>query len=432
MKRQLAVLLSAILVVLVVAAAVQVFAYARRPIPPPQTTATTPPFRTIVVGTGLSAAAFLYFLSPGLRASVSLRESSSRAGGRVLTTTQTIQPVNTAQQAFEYGAWAFDSFTSARTMAVLLSLQVPLTPQVQLRSRSFVYAAGVRTSWPGVPKDLVDPGAWRAFTNLGVSDLTEVSVSTLTPFVLPEFCLVPTGLGWQGVVLRGLGLRPVTYGKRLQRLSVSGGWVTLEYADGTSERVRAVLLTCSPKELADIAGVLPEVLAAMESLVSVTQGILYATWTAQTAGWMEAQGFVAAAASTDLPVGRVITINSNVLRCEVSGSEDVTFWTEEILRRGMTSACAQVQQQLQAVFPDAEVSAPESVSFRGWPAARCLWRGGVDIGATRQLLQRPCGAGAPVWWSSGDIGADQGTVEGCLAAAEEAAAAWGTLDVRVP
>jgi hypothetical protein len=422
-----------------------------------------PSGRWLVIGTGLSAAAVILAMDAPLRASTGLREASTRFGGRVLTTLQPAIPVSTTAQAFEFGAWVVDPQLHSATLQTLQVLQMPTVTQYINYSASFMFTHGAFAPLPPVPQppsqpaaayasvDAAAAAAWFAHTGMSVADAPTAALGALANLLLPETCIVPAGLGWQSVVLRAIGLTPVQYEQRVVQISVGGsgnsralstpvppasnpvagvgcasapGTLTVHYAAGQVETVQGLVLTCAATHLASIQGVLPEVLQGVErALVSVSQGVLVATWAAQDV-WWPAVGFVNALAATDTRLGHIVTIGSTTLRCSITSTAAINEWSATIVGEGIAAAATAMATTLKTIFPSARVVPPVHLTFRGWPAGLWLWTAGTDVERAAAMLARPLGPNVPVWWASSDIApAFQNRVEGAIQSGQRVAAA---------
>jgi hypothetical protein len=412
-----------------------------------------PADRWAVIGTGLAAATAVYYMEPPLRAATSMREASARFGGRVLTAPKSIAPMNTVTQALEFGAWVYDAFGHTRVKALLLDLQVTTYLQVFYPAQSFTYFNGVRQPWPPVPTlapnaahmryaDIPadEQAAWQAHTGISVADAPDASAGAVWNLIIPITAAVVTGLGWQAVPTRAIRSTQVQYGHQLNAISVAGGFssggfgesggnspaaptsVRLQYTSGDAEDVQGVVLACGPADLAAIDGVTADAKAAIaESLIPITQGVLYGQWPAADV-WWPAAGFDHAVAATDTHLGRIGTADAGTLRCKVTGVDTVTYWTQLIVNEGMAAAAAAMAALLSTVF-GVPVPAPAYVTFRGWPNGLWLWKTNVNSADARARMVRPCGKNAPVWWACADISDNQGWAEGAVEAGLAAAAA---------
>ena len=403
------ILVACILALLVTAALVATavaYASVQKPERPP---VQLPRDRWAVVGTGLAAATVVYYMAPPLRAATSMREASTRFGGRILTAPKSIAPMNTVTQALELGAWTFDAFGHTRLKALLLELQITTYLQVFYPAQSFTFYGCTRRPWPEVPvvadanqryADVAPAtqAAWLAHTGIGVADAPDASVNAVWNTVIPITAAVVTGLGWQAVP-------------------------TLQYTSGDAEDVQGVVLACGPADVAAIAGVTADALAAIrDCLVPVTQGVLYGQWAAKDVWWPQL-GVDHAVVATDTYLGRVCTADAGTLRCKVTGQAAVTYWTDWIVKEGMAAAATAMAAMLATVFGVDTLPPPAFVSFRGWPNGLWLWKAGVDPAAARRRMVRPCGPNVPVWWACADISDNQGWAEGAVEAGLAAAAA---------
>jgi hypothetical protein len=363
-----------------------------------------------------------------------MREASMRFGGRILTTPKSIAPMNTITQALELGAWVFDSFGHTRLKALLLELQVTTYLQVFYPGQSFTFYGGKRQPWPPVPV-VSNPNAryadvapetqdaWLAHTGVGVADAPDASVNAVWNMVIPITASVVTGLGWQAVPTRAIVSTQVLYGRQLMAVRPTAAGVTLQYTSGDAEDVQGAILACGPADMAAIAGVTADAQAAIrDSLVSVSQGVVYGQWAAKDVWWPQL-GFENAVVATDTYLGRVGTADAGTLRCKVTGQAAVTYWTDLIVKEGMAAAATAMAAMLATVFGVDSVPPPAYVSFRGWPNGLWLWKAGVDPAAARKRMVRPCGPDVPVWWACADISDNQGWAEGAVEAGLAAAAA---------
>ena len=112
---------------------------------------TVPEGKWVVLGTGIGASAFVYYLNPVIRSSTSVREASQRFGGRILSQPPSLTPMNTRTQALELGGWVFDTFGHTYVKQFLLQLQVPTLLQIFSPKQAFTYFGGKRAPWPAVP-----------------------------------------------------------------------------------------------------------------------------------------------------------------------------------------------------------------------------------------------------------------------------------------
>jgi len=429
--RVLAACILALLVTAALVATAVAYASVQKPERPP---VKLPKDRWAVVGTGLAAATVVYYMAPPLRAATSMREASTRFGGRILTAPKSIAPMNTVTQALELGAWMFDAFGHTRLKALLLELQITTYLQVFYPAQSFTFYGGKRQPWPAVPvvadanqryADVAPAAqaAWLAHTGIGVADAPDASVNAVWNTVIPITAAVVTGLGWQAVPTRAIVSAQVQYGRQLRAIRPGGAGVTLQYTSGDAEDVQGAVLACGPADVAAIAGVTADALAAIrDCLVPVTQGVVYAQWAARDVWWPQL-GFDHAVVGTDTYLGRVCTADAGTLRCKVTGQAAVTYWTDLIVKEGMAAAAAAMAAMLATVFGVETLPPPAYVSFRGWPNGLWLWKAGVDPAAARKRMVRPCGPNVPVWWACADISDNQGWAEGAVEAGLAAAAA---------
>jgi hypothetical protein len=407
------------------------------PIPKKTTNPPLPLNRLVLIGTGLSAACFVHYLSPPLRAAVDVREATPRFGGRVLSGQQAVQPVSTLLPMNEFGAWKYDHFKHGLTINFLYDLQVPVLPQVYMPAQSFVFFGGVRKPWPSPPVvpsgaeatpyasvDADTAQAWLAYTGIPQSEAGSASLQAVATAILPAQCGVPAGMGWTDVALRGFGQTFIQYGQKLDRISTAGEkqLIKLHYANGEEEEVGSLVLTCTPSQLLEIAGVLSDVKDTVQTaLTSADQGVIYATWMGSNV-WWPATGFQAAVAATDTILGSITVASPGVLRCSITGAAAVAHWTQAFVAPSQDAVKQEIVGLLATVFGVAAVPLPVAVSFRSWPQSLWLWTAGVDVVSTRAQLSRPCGMDMPVFWASGDLSDVQNRVEGCVQAGLAAAA----------
>lgn len=395
-----------------------------------------PTGRWAVVGTGISAAAVIHYMDPRLRASASMREASARFGGRILTQTKSISPMNTLTQALEFGAWLYDTFSHTYVKAFLLELQVPTFLQIFTPGESFTYFGGAKQPWPAVPTlpadvaynqiPVEDLNAWQAHTGVPVALAPNASAKSVWNLTIPITAATVTGLGWQAVPFDAIKNTSIQYNRHLNKIDVKNG-VTLSYASGETENVEGVVLTCPATDLVNIKGITVDAQKCLVAAFShVTLGVLYAQWTAGNIWWPQL-GFDHAVAATDTPLGRISTCDGGVLRCKIAGEEAVNFWTDILVKDGVAAAADQVAVLLAAIFGQANIPPPAFVSFRGWPHSLPLWNFGVNKDTVRKCVLRPCGPDAPVWWTSGDASNNQGWVEGCVEAAVSTARSINTF-----
>ena len=263
-----------------------------------------------------------------------------------------------------------------------------------------------------------------AHTGIPVEAAPSASAKAVWNLTIPITAAVVTGLGWLSVPFRAVQNIDIAYGRQLSSIEPNkdGGLIVLQYSSGDVEDVDGAVLTCTPGDLTAIKGILPDVVRCVnDSLLVVTQGVLYAQWTAGTVWWPQT-GFQTAVAATDTPLGRIATADAGVLRCKITGPEFVNFWTDIIVKSGLQAAASQVGSILSTVF-GVSVPPPTYVSFRGWPNSLYLWKYGVDRDAVRNFVLRPCGRDVNVWWSSGDVSNNQGWYEGSIEAAVSTAKA---------
>jgi len=386
-----------------------------------------------VLGTGIGASAVVYYLNPLIRSSTAIREASNRFGGRVLSQPPSLTPMNTRSQALELGGWVFDTFGHTYVKQFLLELQVPTLLQIFMPNQSFTYFGGTRGPWPAVPTIPADMmygdvpqesrNAWLAHTGIPVDAAPTASAKAVWNLIIPITAAAVTGLGWLSVPFRAVQNILISYGQQLNAIESSpDGKITLRYTSGDVENVEGAVLTCPPGDLTAIKGILPSTVKCInDSLLSFTQGVLYAQWTASTVWWPQT-GFQNAVAATDTPLGRIATADAGTLRCKITGPEFVNYWTDLIVKSGSQAAASQVGSILSTVF-GVLVPPPTYVSFRGWPNSLYLWKYGVNRDAVRNCVLRPCGRDVKVWWSSGDVSNNQGWYEGAVEAAVSTAKA---------
>jgi hypothetical protein len=388
--------------------------------------------RLLVVGTGMTAAAFVHALGAADRARVTVREASQRVGGQALSCPGPLTHVSTAHTPQEFGAWIFDDRVHTQTAALLVALGVRWKPLPLITPESLLWTpAGTQPlaeAQEADPGPSTDPDVWFARTGWHKEDTVDVAPDIVAAQRVPAVGSVPTGFGWQDVVLRALGRTPVEYGRRLAAVETGpGGAVRLQYASGDEDDVHAgsgdvVLLTLSPPQMARVGGLPAATAAAIRSsFVTLPVGILYLTY-AGTGVWWPATGWTAGCVLTTLRIGRVTIVGANTLRCSVSGETDVTWWNTLLVTRGTAAVGAAVAEQLSTVF-GVTTPPPASASFLGWPQGISLWRtpAGADRDRVLRLLQRPWGADVPIHWASADLSATPGWVQGAVEAGQEAA-----------
>ena len=394
-----------------------------------------------VVGAGVAAAAFLNTYraltgAGGAESSIRFHvaEAGVRAGGRALTTVAPITPVSTATAPREFAAWIFRAAPGDRTTTFLSDIGVQSTPIDLLTPGTFVWDAGARRPLGPLPAtQFLDAGPgtptaalWLAHTGFTPQVAPGAADDLMRAQDVPVRASVPTGFGWQDVVLRGIGSTPVVYGRLLETVTPGrDGRVTLGYASGDVEVVDGVVLTLPPRELLGITTLPAAARAAItRSFITVSEGVLYATWGGTTSSWFSAVGFTAGMVMTTLPVGRVCRTTTGEVRCTMSGNANVAFWNDLLVVQGQQAAGAAMAAQLRQVFGDDTIPAPDNMAFRGWHDAVGFWTVPAQERAAIQLqLSRPWGPGVPIYWASSDLSTTPGWVEGAIESGQLSAAA---------
>ena len=390
----------------------------------------------LAIGTGLTATATLWHLSPPVRATFGFRESNQRLGGRVLTTPHPVLPVSTWTQAMEFGAWDVDPIAHAETLQYLQALQVQTTLQYTQEAVSFVFTRGRARAFPALPEALDASAAYStlpaaaalalwAHTGVTVDDAPDAALGAVLPLAASPVSVVPTGAGWIDVCLRAVGLVPVQYGARLRRVSArADNSLRCEYDSGSLEDAQGVLFTGAPDAALALQGLPAQFSARVRaSLLPVSLGVMYITYTAQDT-WWPALGFVDATAATDTDLGIVRTAEPSTLRACMSSATTINAWTALIAGQGVDAAKARVAQILATIFQQPTVPLPAAIAFRGWPAALWLWRANIDVPKTAAALSRPFGPDVPFIWACSELSAAApNRVQGCVTMATAAAAA---------
>jgi hypothetical protein len=374
----------------------------------------------VMVGAGLAAAAFL--TQTHHPQAFVVAEASDRAGGRALTTVPPSTPVSTTTAPREFAAWIFRSSPGGRTSQFLDALGVQSATIDLVSPSSFIYLPdGTRTPFgtlPSTPYSVETGPQWLAHTGFSPAIAPRASEDLIRAQDLPPRALVPTGFGWQDVVLRGIGGTPVTYNLLLEAVEpTDDGRVALSYASGDTQVVDGVVLTLTPRQMLGISTLPPSARRTIEdSFVTVSEGVLYATWSGSTT-WFTTVGFTGGVVATSLPVGRMYRTNTGEIRCSMTGTANVEFWNNLLVVQGAHAAAAAMAQQLREVFGVGEdvISPPDNMAFRGWRDAVGFWaRNNVDRTAIQVALTRPWGTSAPIFWASSDLSSTPGWVEGAI------------------
>ena len=265
-------------------------------------------------------------------------------------------------------------------------------------------------------ESLSQEDAFALWANTGVLAPLNASAQVVSNLSQLSIMCVPAGMGWQDVAFRAVGMDIVLYNQILESIQTMTGEkdIILEYASGYSERVSGVILTIPPGAMMSIKGILPSVQILLKSsLVSVSIGVLYATWSAQDVWWTKA-GFQNGFAQTDTELGRISIINATGVRFIVTGALLVNTWTSTFVQiGGMNQAMKLISDRLTAIF-NTTIPNPQSVSYRSWKDGIWMWTADTDIDMAVSKCWRPMGNDVNVWWSSGDVSKNQGWVEGCI------------------
>ncbi len=401
---------------------------ARQPTQRREATTPTPPghARIAVVGCGLAAASFIHALGTPAKAQVVVYEAENRVGGRALSTTQPLVPVSTQTPMREFAAWIFIPGKHSYTTRMLDQLGVSTIPVVLLTPQSFRWSpeTGKQSfgTLPSCPADATlaqcSPTAdtdalWFAHTGVLPSLVPDAVSSYVQDLDLPPSALTPSGFGWQDVVLRGVGRRPVLYDRIVNEVRVvqqegRSSMVQLMFASGDVTTADHVVLTVPPHRLLQIRG-LPAAAQALirRSFTTLSVGILYLAWTGESSWWGSQLGCVA----TTLPIGRVFFLSATDMRCSTCGSDNVAFWNSLMVTQGAAQVAEEVARQLSQVFGGA-VPPPANAGFRGWLDAVSLLT--TRDAATLHALTRPWGPAVPIWWASSDLSTSPGWVEGAV------------------
>jgi hypothetical protein len=432
----LAVLLVLVLATLVVAA----FCLANKnntPIPTTRTPTSTPHLHQpprhkhwTVVGAGVAAAAFMKATeNPSV---FTISEAGNRAGGRALTTVPPITPVSTATAPREFAAWIFRANPGDRTTQFLRDIGVQSTSIDLVVPTSFIYTPdNTRVPFGVLPSTPFATAAadgtvplWLAHTGFSPLVAPGASEDLVRAQDLPARAAVPTGFGWQDVVLRGIGSTPVMYGRLLDTvLPGADGRVTLGYASGDTQTVDGVVLTLTPRQMLQIPSLPIKAREAIEtSFITVSEGVLYATWGGSTT-WFTTVGFLGGVVMTSLPLGRMCHTNTGEVRCTMSGNANVEYWNNLLVVQGAEAAAAAMATQLRQVFGVDSIPPPDNMAFRGWHDAVGFW----TVDATKrtviqQALSRPWGLDVPIYWASSDLSTTPGWVEGAIESGQLTAA----------
>lgn len=387
----------------------------------------------VVVGSGLAATSFLRRLPNTIRSVVTIREASQRVGGRTTSTAQAVTPVSTQTSPWEFGAWAYRPFAHPNVSSLLDELGVASVSIALATPYTFVWTASGRRAYSPLPLPTADVNVtqdqWFAHTGFRPAQYPLVDTRQLMALDLPETALLPTGFGWQDVVLRGIGTVPVIYGRQLSRVdvlapstskAVGRKIVKLTYSSGNSEMVDGVVLTLPPPAMLTLQNLPLQVARTIrEAFTTAAVGVLYATWASMDVWWPKV-GFFNGVVASYLPIGRICVSSPNDLRCTMSGDADVGFWNDVLVNKGQHAAALAVADQLSQTF-GVTVPAPASVTYKAWMQAVSLWNAGVDRNAAAANLARPWGADVPIWWASADVTDFPGWVEGAVVAGSAAA-----------
>lgn len=341
--------------------------------------------RVAIIGAGLATATLLTALRDGGlqdAMDITVWEAGQAVGGRACSLPAPLAPVSTASAPQELGAWLFNPAAQPQVAALLARL-------------------GVRWS--------VQPGSQGAAH--------------------------PVGYGWQDVVLRGIGLAPVTLGEMLQGVAATGPGaskpaVNLSFASGvTSSNVDAVILTVPAPALARLTG-LPQATQDRLATLFDTQavGVLYATWPSEALWWHGTPLQTAGHAATATALGDMWIAGLNDIRCTMTGRAHVSAWNSVVIEGGPAEASAAVAAALADAFdmPAGSIPPPSAVVFRPWMQGRTVWKAGngvTSVAAALPALVRPFGQNIPVYWASADASLWPNSVQGAVHAGAAAAVA---------
>ncbi len=432
----------------------------------PAGNAEIPSRRWSIMGTGVSGAVAVSYVSKLYRAAARFREASDRMCGRVLTAPKTLLPMNTTSPALELGAALVNPYRDYDAMHWLRGLGVPLVHLRWTPQASFVFLGGERLPWPlndppvygsasasssnasasnasvasvfaGASKAQV--AEFLAWTGFLPSFLPEARAASVASMVHPMNAVTVGGLGVSAAITASTQGLPVQTGRNLASITLEpgGGLVRLAYSSGDEEVVGAALLTMPPPDLARIQGIDPRVAALAASAFTVVPvGVLVAQW-APTAPWWDTLGFQNGVAATDTALGRVQVMAPGVLRCTMASAEHVDSWTRLLAEgpSGLAQAKARVLSILRTILgipapdplPEDALPAtemPQYLTFRPWPRGVSALKAGHDPLQVYQTLTRPCGpAVTRVWYTSADIDpvrpcSLQGAVSSAMAAAK--------------
>lgn len=363
----------------------------------------------IVIGSGLTAAAFVHAVPTFIRNAVRLRESSETVGGRAQTQPMAVSLPSTITPPREFGAWAFKPFTHVGVRRLLHALNMSVVP-VELRTPyTFIWDNGKRREFGELPEvtsktltfadvATADPALWFGHTGAWVQSCPKAAAHLLYRLDMPVYGNVVTGFGWQAVTLQCIGRTPVRYNSALDAIALKENGVSLSYASGESEQAAGCVLTMSPADIVQVKG-LPDafVTKVQRAFSPVSIGIIYAVWASADA-WWQALGFYAGGVATTLPIGRVFITSDNELRMQLSGDDHVAYWTQKFVVEGVAAAQADIGSQLSQVF-GVTVPPPASAVYKPWPRGVMLWNAGEETSE----ITRPFGVQAPVFWASSDI-----------------------------
>ena len=392
----------------------------------------------VLVGMGLTAAAFLQSLTPSLRFAFTGREASAGIGGRALSLPPPATPISSNTGPHEFAAWIYQPILHPDTASFVSALGVPSAEVDLVLPTSFIYDAATDTRLPwGVLPFISDPlvayGSvrdpaqallWYAHCGFWPSDVPGAAIGTMSAQDAPRFALVPCGFGWQDVIARGLGTTPILYGYQLVEVRVPPGAtpndiLTFRYASGDVEELQGAVLTMPPLALANIKGVPGDLASAIRAAFVTASGvIMYATWNASDVWWPGA-GWPSGIIATNLAIGRVTVVGPATLRFAASGPAHTSFWNDLYLTQGPDAVAAAMATQLQTVFKGSTLKAPANVAVRAWPNATSFWAAGVSL-SQRDLLMaalaQPWGPEVGVFWANADASAFSGWVEGAVQA----------------
>jgi hypothetical protein len=280
-----------------------------------------------------------------------------------------------------------------------------------------------KTSFATAAEDGSEP-FWLAHTGFTPTVAPNASEDLVRAQDLPARASVPTGFGWQDVVLRGIGSTPVMYGRLLETIMPGAdGRITLGFASGDTQTVDGVVLTLTPRQMLQIPSLPAQARAAIEaSFITVSEGVMYATWSGATS-WFTDVGYLGGVIMTSLPLGRMYRTNTGEVRCTMTGTANVEYWNTLFVVQGAMAAAAAMARQLREVFGVEDIPPPDNMAFRGWHDAVGFWT--VDVSKRTQIqetLRRPWGPAVPIYWASSDLSTTPGWVEGAIESGQLVAA----------